>query len=477
MTYCVGLRLDRGLVYMADTRTNSGVDNVSVFRKLHQWEQPGERVITLMAAGNLATTQAVISILDERTKVPADRHPSILEVPTMFRVAALVGGVLRDTIATHVDTGDRADSTFDATMIVGGQIADMPPRLFLVYPEGNFIEAGDDTPFFQIGETKYGRPILVAGLRPVDVVRRRREAADGVVRLHAEGQPLGGHAARPHRVRGRLADGRPPAPHRPRRPVLRRRVERMGGGAPYAFQSLPDFSFDRDPPTGTAGRGLVMRRLVAALVVSSALLAGACSDDDAGPDDGATRSDGGPSASARTAVERRLLALEYDADGNAALGSCVVADEVREAVFAGVDTGPEDAVTASAFEFSPIHSAMLSCDVDAGVDHGIFVMPAPRDVDLYVEAFAADFEDEPPTRSVERVGEADGGDVYRVCVSFADPTFDYCEIDWVDDDLMIGAYLLTPATVDDLETLADDLTAQVGAIVDELVDSGATEGG
>ncbi|QDC08063.1 peptidase [Oceanicola sp. D3] len=165
MTYCVGMKLDRGLVFMSDTRTNAGVDNISVFKKMHSWEVPGERVITLMSAGNLATTQAVVSILEERTKAPGDRSPSLLEAPSMFQVARMIAKVLKDVIAEHEQAGQQA-SAFGATLILGGQIADSAPRLFLIYPEGNFIEAGDDTPFFQIGETKYGRPILVRAYRP-----------------------------------------------------------------------------------------------------------------------------------------------------------------------------------------------------------------------------------------------------------------------------------------------------------------------
>ncbi len=161
MTYCVGVRLDRGLVFMSDTRTNAGLDNVSVFRKMHSWERPGERVITLMTAGNLATTQAVVSLLEERTKAPEDRAPSIMSAPSMFEVANIVAATLREVIANHEDAGQRADSAFNGTLILGGQIGDSATRLFLIYPEGNFIEAGDETPFFQIGETKYGRPILV----------------------------------------------------------------------------------------------------------------------------------------------------------------------------------------------------------------------------------------------------------------------------------------------------------------------------
>ncbi len=162
MTYCVGLQIDRGMVLMSDTRTNSGVDSISSFRKLHRWFVPGERSIALLSSGNLATTQAVVSKLEERNKTPGDRNNSLLDAPTMFQVATLVGELLRDTIrkSTPSDSPEASD-TFTASMILAGQIAGMEPRLFLIYPEGNFIEASADTPFFQIGETKYGRPILI----------------------------------------------------------------------------------------------------------------------------------------------------------------------------------------------------------------------------------------------------------------------------------------------------------------------------
>ena len=164
MTYCVGLQLDRGLVFLSDTRTNAGVDNVSTYRKMHTWEVPGERTMMLMTAGNLATTQAVVSLLDERNLHPSDRDPSILSVPTMFQAARLVGTTLKDVIMDQRSNGatpTSAKTTFNATIIFGGQIEGGPTRLYMIYPEGNFVEAQRDTPFFQIGETKYGRPILV----------------------------------------------------------------------------------------------------------------------------------------------------------------------------------------------------------------------------------------------------------------------------------------------------------------------------
>ena len=162
MTYCVGMVLDKGLVLMSDTRTNSGVDNISVFRKMYNWSVPGERNISIMTAGNLATTQAVISKLEERSKAPEERSNSVLELPTMFQVAIEMGNLLRETIdTTQKINGANGGSRFTASLILAGQIKGMEPRLFLVYPEGNFIEASFDTPFFQIGETKYGRPILL----------------------------------------------------------------------------------------------------------------------------------------------------------------------------------------------------------------------------------------------------------------------------------------------------------------------------
>ncbi len=164
MTYCVGMVLEKGLVLMSDTRTNSGVDNISTFRKLFHWNVPGERMIAVMTAGNLATTQAVISQLEERSKAPGERATALLKGPTMFQVATEIGRLLRTTVeGIQAANGDTGKGRFTATMIVAGQIKGMQPRLFMIYPEGNFIEASWDTPFFQIGETKYGRPILIRG--------------------------------------------------------------------------------------------------------------------------------------------------------------------------------------------------------------------------------------------------------------------------------------------------------------------------
>ncbi|MDX1595164.1 MAG: proteasome-type protease [Gammaproteobacteria bacterium] len=166
MTYCVGLRIDRGLVFAADTRTNAGVDNVAVFRKMHVWEKPGERVLVILTAGNLAVTQAVVTLLNEAVdREPETGQPSLASATTMFQAARLVGEAVREV--KRVDGAAlEAGGGFSASLILGGQIHGEPPRLFLVYSEGNFIESTKDTPFFQVGEHKYGKPILDRVTRP-----------------------------------------------------------------------------------------------------------------------------------------------------------------------------------------------------------------------------------------------------------------------------------------------------------------------
>ena len=191
----MALRLDDGLLYLSDTRTNAGVDDISTVRKTHSWDVPGDRTITVMSAGNLATTQAVVSWLNERNLSPDQRDPTILSAPSMFNIARIVGDTLRTEVATRAGAGQGADAAFSGTLIVGGQIAGAPPRLFLVYPEGNFIEATDDNPFFQIGEAKYGKPILLRAFRSAmdwrDATKLALVSMDSTVRSNLSvGPPL-----------------------------------------------------------------------------------------------------------------------------------------------------------------------------------------------------------------------------------------------------------------------------------------------
>lgn len=167
MTYCVALRLDRGIVFAADTRTNAGVDNVAQYRKLHTWRQPGDRVIVLLTAGNLAVTQSVVSILNEQVaSAEGDDGPTLFTVSSMYRAARVVGDAVREVRRTDGAALEMSKAGFAASFILGGQIGKERPRLFQIYSEGNFIEATDDTPFLQIGEHKYGKPILDRVARP-----------------------------------------------------------------------------------------------------------------------------------------------------------------------------------------------------------------------------------------------------------------------------------------------------------------------
>lgn len=162
MTYCVALKLDAGLVMLADTRTNAGVDNISRYRKSFTWEVPGERAICLMTAGNLSITQGILTRISEAIQRAnaGESVETILNAPSMFRVAQIVGELMREMQDRHRIALMNQGVGADATVMVCGQRAGGSHRIFMVYSPGNFIEAVPDTPFFQIGERKYGKPIL-----------------------------------------------------------------------------------------------------------------------------------------------------------------------------------------------------------------------------------------------------------------------------------------------------------------------------
>lgn len=157
MTYCVALRLDEGLVFLADSRTNAGIDHVSTFRKLTVYERPGDRVITLMTSGNLAAGQAVRQLVGETKDADG---VSIWNAKSLFDVSRIVGNAVRAVRARDAAALEDAGLDFTMSIIVGGQIKGEHCRLFLVYSAGNFIEALAEAPYFQIGESKYGKPVL-----------------------------------------------------------------------------------------------------------------------------------------------------------------------------------------------------------------------------------------------------------------------------------------------------------------------------
>lgn len=164
MTYCVGMLLEAGLILMADTRTNAGVDNFSIYKKLHRLAESDDRAIYACTAGNLSVSQIAISIVQEGLPVAdeadEDGRRTLDEVPTMFRAAQLLGAAKQ--LATHQVAAalKGMNVPVGASTLLGGRVGDGPPELYLIYDAGNFIQCKPDTPFFQIGETKYGRPIL-----------------------------------------------------------------------------------------------------------------------------------------------------------------------------------------------------------------------------------------------------------------------------------------------------------------------------
>ena len=161
MTYCVGVLVEAGLVMIADTRTNAGLDDISTFRKLHLFNVPGERVMLLASAGNLSITQSVLSLLrDGVDDVEGEAPEKLIEASSLFKAAQLVGRAIRRVRAIEQEAFEAAKVRFEVSFLLGGQIGDSPMRLFMVYSAGNFFECGRDNPFLQIGEHKYGKPIL-----------------------------------------------------------------------------------------------------------------------------------------------------------------------------------------------------------------------------------------------------------------------------------------------------------------------------
>src|SRR5277367_1803063 len=159
MTYCVGLLVDTGLVMLSDSRTNAGVDQINTFRKMATFERANDRVLVLMSAGNLGITQAVVNLLQE-PPVDKDLPTRIMRASNMFNAARVVGDSLREIHERDADDLKEHGHEFNGTFILGGQIAGEEPRLFHIYSAGNFIESSIDTPYFQIGESKYGKPII-----------------------------------------------------------------------------------------------------------------------------------------------------------------------------------------------------------------------------------------------------------------------------------------------------------------------------
>lgn len=166
MTYCCGILVREGLVMIGDTRTNAGLDNISTFRKLHVFREPGERVMAIATSGNLSISQSVVSMLNEGMENPATGEmETLMNAPTMFQAAQRIGLAVRRVHDIEAPALEANDVKFDVSFLFGGQIKGDRLRLFMIYSAGNFIECTVDTPYLQIGEHKYGKPILDRAVR------------------------------------------------------------------------------------------------------------------------------------------------------------------------------------------------------------------------------------------------------------------------------------------------------------------------
>ena len=197
MTYCVGLRVSGGLVLLADTQTNAGLDNISRFTKMFTFEKPGERVLALLTAGNLSITQGVIARLRYGIQLAEQdsSRASIMTVESLFEVAELVGAEMRRMQSEHREAILQQGTSADASILVAGQRRGGKHRLFLIYSAGNFIQATDDTPYFQLGEHKYGKPILDRVITPASSIEESLKAVcvsmDSTIRSNLTvGMPL-----------------------------------------------------------------------------------------------------------------------------------------------------------------------------------------------------------------------------------------------------------------------------------------------
>jgi putative proteasome-type protease len=178
MTYCVGIRLNAGLVFLSDSRTNAGLDQISIFRKMIVYEKPGDRFMTLLSAGNLSISQSVREILQVEALPNGDGEPiTIWNATSMFDAARVLGAAVRRVYENDGPSLKNNGMDFVASFIFGGQIGNEAMRLFLVYSAGNFIEATRETCFFQIGESKYGKPILDRVLTPTTPLEEAAKCA------------------------------------------------------------------------------------------------------------------------------------------------------------------------------------------------------------------------------------------------------------------------------------------------------------
>lgn len=249
MTYCVAIKVNEGLVFASDTRTSAGVDDVRTYNKLHVFDVPGQRVFVVLSAGNLATTQAVLANLKRDMDNP-QAPISLLTVQHMYDAAEYVGQI--SVRSQRESAGHASQSTVDfrTTLILGGQIMGEEPALYLIYPEGNCISSSPETPYLQIGESKYGKPILDRVIRPEvsleDAARCALVSLDSTMKSNLSvGPPL--DVALMHRDEHRVSQKLRLDLDTPYYAQLR---EAWGRQLAMAFRALPRFEWEAQDVQG-----------------------------------------------------------------------------------------------------------------------------------------------------------------------------------------------------------------------------------
>jgi len=243
MTYCLAIQVDDGLVFASDSRTNAGVDYVSTYSKMHVFAASNERVIVLLASGNLATTQAVVNAI-QRDIEDDTAVVNLYGFDYLFDAAHYVGEINRRIQAEHGPTLKESGMNGEASFILGGQIRNQPSGIHLIYPQGNYIAASPETPYLQVGETKYGKPILDRIIRPEtsleDAARCALVSIDSTMRANISVGPpveLAIYRTGEHTLGQRLSLGYTT-------PLFRHLQKRWNEGLRRAFERLPRFDWE-----------------------------------------------------------------------------------------------------------------------------------------------------------------------------------------------------------------------------------------
>ncbi|KPL27299.1 MAG: hypothetical protein AMJ72_09595 [Acidithiobacillales bacterium SM1_46] len=245
MTYCLAIKVKRGLVFASDSRTNAGVDYVSTYSKMHVFSVPGERLIVLLASGNLATTQAVINAIQRDLEDPSAPE-SLHGFHYLFDAAHYIGRLSQRVQAEYGPNLKENGVSVEASFILGGQILGREPNAYLIYPQGNYIAASPETPYLQIGETKYGKPILDRIIRPdtelEDAARCALVSIDSTMRANISVGPpveLAMYVADELELTRRLSLGYST-------PLFRILQRRWNQGLERAFDRLPRFDWEKN---------------------------------------------------------------------------------------------------------------------------------------------------------------------------------------------------------------------------------------